>query len=168
MNWTLALVVGIYFGNKVPFWIAKVTSFFQRRSVLKTMLPKNLDPAKICRGPHWWLDASIYTDEGDKRIKVCSVCGLIQGTRTVATQEAIDRIEEGLRYKELEDKIYKEFTIKEDSDIKRFFDNELKNGMSFEKLQKLHTAGATFQQRYVAFRVNKAAEVEKELSRSDS
>ncbi len=168
MKLYIVLVLGMYVGNKLPFWIAKLNSYLDRRYILKRMMPKKLDPSKMCHGPHWWLDASIYTEDGDKEAKICSACGFIQGTRTAATPEAIDRIEENIRYKAIEDKIYQEFSDKEDNDIKKFFDNELSNGMSFEKLVRLHNAGISFNRRYIEYRSSKSQEVRKELAKSNS
>jgi hypothetical protein len=164
----LYLLIALYVGNKLPFWIAKVVTFFQRRAILNPMLPKKLNPKKLCSGSHNWLPANIYTDQGSKEIKVCNICGFIMGTETVATPEAIDIIEENLRHKEIEDRIYMEFSTREDSDIRKFFSEEIKNGLSFEKLQKLHNAGITYNHRYVVFRSAKNKEVQLELAKSNA
>ena len=164
----LYLLIAFYLGNKLPFWVPKVVLFFKRRAILNPMLPKKLDPNKLCTGPHNWLPAAIYSDQGNQEVKVCNLCGFIMGTDTVATPEALDSIEENIRHKEIEDRIYMEFSNREDADIRKFFSEEIKNGLNFEKLQKLHTAGVTYNHRYMAFRTSKNPEIQRELLKSNA
>jgi hypothetical protein len=164
----LILIAGIYLGNKLPFWIGRAVSFFQNRALLDSLVPKEVDPSRLCKGNHSWITARTFTDTGPSQVKVCRVCGLIEGTEKMATAEAIDRIEENNQIRELETRLYKEFSALEDGDIRKYFDKEIKNGLSFDKLAHVHTAGMTFGQRYTLYKASKKDDIEKELTKSNS
>lgn len=164
----LAVAIGIAIGLKGPGILARAIYNFQNRRIMKDLVPQKVDPKKLCKAPHSWILATTFTDKGNGSVRICRVCGLVEGSNTAVTEEAIDRIEENNRLRQLEEKVYQEFTSKEDSDVRKYFDKEIKNGLSYEKLAKLHTAGMTFKQRYAMYKSGKKKEIEQELSRSNS
>lgn len=162
------LLVGFYLGNKMPFWVPKAISYFRNRHLLNSLIPKAADPDKLCKGTHPWMNARTFTDEGPATVKVCRVCGLIEGSNKQATQDAIDRIEENNRLRDLEDRLYREFASLEDRDVRKYFSEEIKNGLSYQKIAHIHTAGMTFGQRYTIYKASKKEEIEKELTGSNA
>lgn len=164
----ITLLLGIYLGNKLPFWIGNAVSYLQSRALINSLVPKQADPEKLCKGTHSWITARTFTDKGPAEVKVCRICGLIEGSDKAATAEAIDRIEENNQIRELEKRLYKEFIAREDEDVRRYFDKEIKNGLSFDKLAHVHNAGMTFGQRYTIFKASKKEDIEKELTKSNS
>lgn len=168
MIYALILIAGIYFGNKLPFWIGRFVTFVQNRTILDNLIPKKIDPTRLCKGNHSWINARTFSESGPAQVKVCRVCGLIEGSDKMATPEAIDQIEENNLMRDLEQRLYKEFSTLENTDIRKYFDKEIKNGLSFEKLASVHAAGMTFGQRYTIFKTAKKGEIEKELFKSNS
>lgn len=162
------LIIGIFIGLEGPVWFSSALKYFQNRKILKEVTPTDIKPEKLCEGPHHWISARAYTDKGISLVQVCQLCGFIPSSNKMASPEAIDRIEENNKIGEVEDRIYADFLAKEDGDIKKYFDQEIKNGVNFEKLIHIHSAGMTFGTRYYAYKSTRAEEVKKVLNRNNS
>lgn len=164
----LALLVGLYLGNKLPYWIADLVTYVQNRQTIRIITPNKVDEKKLCKAPHSWINTSVDTKEGIKEHKICRVCGFISGMNKMAKPEAIDMVEENNKIKEVEARLQKDFLNFEDNEIKKFFDEELKNGLSFEKLMAVHDAGITFSSRFFNYKISKIPEIERELKRGNA
>lgn len=151
----LSIIIGIVKNHKI-------------KKEAESVLPQDADPSKLCKGPHSWITARTLTKEGSGTTQVCRVCGFISGSGKVASMESVDRIEESNKIREIETRLLKEFLDQEDDQMKKFFDSEIKGGLSFNKIAQIHSAGMTFEYRFMAYKASKADEIEKELTRSDA
>ena len=164
----LALAVGIFVGLYGPVWISNAFRYIQNRQILKDISPREVDETRLCKGPHSWIGARAFTENGFENVQVCQVCGFIPTLNKMATPEAIDRIEENNRIHGIQSKIFTDFQAREDEDIKKYFDEEIKNGVSFEKLSHIHSAGMTFGARFNIYRAGRAEEIDKVINKSDA
>jgi hypothetical protein len=164
----LTLVVGIFVGLYGPVWISDLFRYLQNRQILKDITPQDTDETRLCKGPHSWIGAQAFTDNGRETVQVCQVCGFIPSLDKMATPEAIDRIEENNRIRDIQGKIFTDFQTREDDDIKKYFDEEIKNGVSFEKLAHIHSAGMTFGARFNMYKAGRADEIEKVINKSNA
>ncbi len=167
---TMFIFIGstLWVGINLPNWLAKVIVYFQNRSIIKAITPTDLDEKRLCKAPHVWLNTRAWTEKGTVDSKVCRVCGLIDGTKKMATEAAIDQIEENNKVQAVEEQVYQDFISKENGDLRAFFASELKEGLSFEKLVQLHNAGITFGARYNKYKVTRLPEMLKILEKSDA
>jgi len=168
VNFTLGIIIGILLGFFGPEIWFKIRMKMKLATIVKNMTPQEADESQLCKGPHPWMETTVLTSDGKKKIPVCSACGLISGTNKVASQEAIDRIEEMNRIKEIEQRLYNDFLNEEDNEIKKYFSKELENGLDFDKLVHVHAAGMSFGSRFSIYKAAKAPELEKELNKKDS
>lgn len=168
MGLTVGIVIGIllgFFGPEVWF---RLRVKMELAALRKNIIPQEADASKLCNGPHPWMETMVMTPDGEKRIPVCSACGLISGTNKVASQEAIDKIEEMNRVREIEQRLYSEFLNAEDDEIKKYFSKEIESGLDFDKLAHVHAAGMSFSSRFSIYRAAKTPELEKELNKSNA
>lgn len=161
------VVVGVVLGFEGPFWASILFSYVQNRKIIKEITPKAVDTKKLCK-THSWINARSVSDRGLGSEQVCQICGFIPSINMMASPEAIDRIEEVNRIRTVQERIYSDFLAQENGDIKRYFDEEIKQGISFEKLVDIHTAGATFNARFNIYKTTRAGEIEKALMRNDA
>lgn len=155
-------------GFFTPTLILFCMEYYKARKFRNAHMPRKAESDKLCRGPHSWITAEANTNSGISDVKVCRACGFVSGTELMVSPDAIDRIEENNKIREIEGKLYKEFLNKEDNDIKKYFGEEIKNGVNFEKLTVLHAAGMTFGQRYTIYRTAKAEEIQEELTKDNA
>lgn len=169
---TLLFIVCLFAGWILFQLILALTlGFLEERKVkkaMKSMMPQVADPKKLCKGPHSWILARTLTKDGPGSTQVCRICGFISGSNKVASMESIDRIEERNRIMEIEARLLRDFLTKEDDQMKKYFDSEIKGGLDFEKITHIHSAGMTFSQRFLVYKASKAEEIEKELTKSDA
>lgn len=168
MGLTIGIVVGLLLGFFGPEVLFRIKLKMELASLKKNIIPKEADPSKLCSGPHPWMETMVMTPDGDKRIPVCSACGLISGTNKVASQEAIDRIEEMNRVREIEQRLYSDFITAEDDEIKKYFSKEIESGLDFDKLAHVHAAGMSFSTRFSIYKAAKTPELEKELNKGNA
>jgi hypothetical protein len=168
MYYLSILVVGIFAGLYGPVWLGRFLGYMENRQILKDIMPQEVSEEKLCRGSHSWINAQTLTHEGRGSIQVCQVCGFIPSIDKMATPEAIDSIEEHNRLSAIQGKIYTDFQAQEDGDIKKYFAEEIKNGVSFEKLAHVHAAGLTFGARYAIYRASRAEEIKKAVTGSNA
>jgi hypothetical protein len=168
MLYLLILAIGIYVGFMGPVHLSNLLSWYEKRQILRDIMPHEVDEKRLCRGPHGWMSARTYTDAGPGKTQVCQVCGFIPSINKMATEEALDRIEENNKIYAMEDRIYRDFQKQEDGDIKKYFDEEITHGVSFEKLTHLHGAGMTFGARFKIYKSARATEIEEALKRNNS
>lgn len=164
----LLLVAGIFVGLFGPIWIGRFLEFLQERKILKEVMPQDVNEKNLCKGPHSWINAQTLTHEGEGSIQVCQLCGFIPSINKMASPEAIDSIEEHNRLTAIQGKIYTDFQVQEDNGIKKYFEEEIKNGVSFEKLAHVHAAGMTFGARYGIYRASRAEEIKKAVTGSNA
>lgn len=159
---------GIVIGWYIPIWLSKVYIYFLSKEITKNSIPQKVDDNKMCKTRHDWIEAVTFAGSKTGKTRLCRLCGFIPELNLMASYEAIDRIEENNKIRQLEDNIYKDFINKEDEDIKKFFTKEIENGVSFDKLVQLHSAGITFMQRYGNYKLSRAPEIEKELTKDNA
>lgn len=162
------LAAGVFLGLYGPIWASNLITYLQNRQILKDVTPRDVDDAKLCKGAHSWINAQTFTDTGAGSIQVCQVCGFIPTINKMASTEAIDSIEEHNRLTAVQSKIYTDFQVQEDGDIRKYFDEEIKNGVSFEKLAHVHLAGMTFGARFNIYRASRAEEIQKAVTGSNA
>ena len=162
------LILGIIIGFWGPVWASNLVTYFENKKVIDEITPLSLDETKLCKGPHAWIPTKSLTDRGYENIQVCQVCGFLPSMGKMAKPEAIDRIEENNKIRAIQEMIYRDFVIREDDDMKKYFDEEIKNGVDFEKLAHIHTAGMTFNARLNAYKASRMSEVEKVLSKGNA
>jgi hypothetical protein len=168
MTGLLLLAGGFILGFLGPVWASDLFRYVQNRQILKDITPADVDERKLCKGPHSWMGATTLTDEGVGSTQVCQVCGFIPSISKMATTEAIDRIEENNRIRAIQSQIYRDFQAQENGDIKNFFAEELKGGLSFEKLAHVHCAGMTFSARFGIYKSSRAEDIEKAITRTNA
>lgn len=161
---TISLFVGLY----GPIYLSNLFRYVQNRRILKDLTPQKVDDDKLCKGPHSWINATTFTDKGPGSTQVCQLCGFIPSLHLMVTAEAIDRIEENNRIRAIQDKIFSDFQDQEEKEMKAYFDEELKNGVDFEKLVHIHGAGMTFGTRFNIYRSARAEEIEKAITGSNA
>jgi hypothetical protein len=164
----LYLLIGLVVGFYGPVWLSDLFRYLQNRQILKDITPQEVNESRLCKGPHSWIGAQAFTDHGRETVQVCQVCGFMPSLKKMATTEAIDRIEENNRIREIQGKIFTDFQTQEDTEIKRYFDEEIKNGVSFDKLAHVHNAGMTFGARYNLYKASRAEEIDKAINRNDA
>ena len=160
------LAVGVYLGMALPSLITKAMAYFQNRPIMKMITPTKIDQSRLCKGEHTWF--SRKTGQEGKDNKICRVCGLICGTDKMATTEALDQIEENIRFDTLEEQVYQDFVSRENDDLRKYFAEELKAGLDFGKLAKLHNAGITFGIRYNKYKSVHLPPLLKNLEKSNA
>jgi len=162
----LIFSIGLYLGNKLPDWIAKAMVWYATRPIIKMITPTKIKQGRLCKGPHNWIAKKL--DIQGKESNICRVCGLIEGTGRMATAEALDQIEENMRFDALEEQVYQDFVSRENEDIRKYFAAELKGGLDFGKMAKLHNAGITFGVRYNKYKSIHLPPLLKNLEKSNS
>jgi hypothetical protein len=153
------VMVGVILGGR---------KFLRLKKYSNLLIPGKADPSKMCKGPHSWITAKTITRVGSSESNVCRVCGFVSGHDKMVSSEAIDRIEESNKNKEIEEKLMKSFLAEEYEKIKEFLSLELKSGLDFEKIASVHGAGLTFTKRFQAYKLLKADDIEREIKKSDS
>lgn len=161
-------LLGLWLGLHGPTILGDLITYFQNRAIIKAITPIPINPQLLCKGKHSWLIAKTLEEKGYSTAKVCRVCGFIDGVNKMASVEAIDNIEQNNKIQKIEQDIYNEFWKLEDGDIARFFHNEIQNGLEFNKLTRLHEAGMTFGARFHKYKATRAADITKELKKSDA
>lgn len=164
----LIFALGLVLGYKSLVWLDDAINYFKTQKILKQITPANVNDKRLCKGPHAWMMAPLWSPQGESQVRVCQVCGFIPEMEKMVKPEAIDRIEENNKIRQMEKKIYRDFLAQEDNDIKKYFDKEIKDGVSFEKLAHVHGAGMTFGARFNIYKSARAGEIEKALSKVDA
>ena len=126
---------------------------FHLRS-LKNSNGMTLGPVKdrdLCKQPHNWMKVYLLGVGRNGNVNMCRVCGYIAGSKMMASQEMIDRLEELERKQKIEDELFGEFVAQENKELAAWFAEEIKSGVDLNKLVDLHNAGQTFQQRFSAY-----------------
>jgi hypothetical protein len=164
----LGIAIGLLVGLFGPALAFNIYTYFQVRKLRKTVIPSKVDMHKLCKGAHSWIKTVVLTDEGQVDKQLCRICGFVSGTDLMASQEAIDRIEDQNLMREVEAGLYNDFLGKENVQIQEFFGNEIKGGLDASKLGKVHTAGMTFGARFSIYKVAKEEEKRKELTKGNS
>jgi hypothetical protein len=163
---TLALVltalgVGLFIGFKLPYWYALAAYNSEKNKALKNVVPNPVDEDKLCQGPHAWIEATVNEGTRYTLINVCEKCGFIPSKNLMATQEGIKRVKEHKKRIEQELAFENEFLLSQQKEYEAFFADEIKNGLSLDKLFKVYEDGQTAYQRYVMFKLAKLESQEK-------
>ena len=108
------------------------------------------------------------TDEGVKDIKMCKVCGFLSGMDMVVPPETIDKIEESTKILAIEKRLWKEFLDIEDKRMQEFLKDDLANGLQWSKIERVHSAGMSFSQRFELYAESKKDDILKEIRKTDS
>ena len=61
----LALTMGFILGNRSPFWLGSLLSAWEKHSVLKKLLPTEIDEYRMCEGPHTWVEVDSINELGE-------------------------------------------------------------------------------------------------------
>lgn len=139
----------------------------QYKELTNTATPKKLDKSKLCKSTHSWISTEMLTKTGVESVKVCKVCGFLSGTELMASQEAIDEIEETHMLKSIEKRMWDEFLNEEDEKLKGYLTQELADGLDFNKITAIHGAGISCTDRFKTYVLSKKEDIEKEVRRSN-
>lgn len=110
---------------------------------------------KLCEGPHKWMTVNLIGSENSQEKQLCTDCGFVSGSDTIVPKADIDLmldVAETLNEQQL---LFDEFLEKEYEDIRGYFKKELDNGLDFDNLINLHSAGADFKERFAIYSFNK-------------
>lgn len=168
MSTILTMFLGWLLIESIGIIALKTVDHLRTKKTLKLIMPQIADPKKLCKGPHSWITASTFTATGPSLTQLCRVCGFISGSDKVVSVDTIDIIEKNNKIKEIEHKLMTNFLAQEDDNVKKHFDVEIKGGLDFNKLLQIHTAGMTFNERFVLYKQSKSEYIEKELTRNDA
>lgn len=151
------LALGIFIGLVIFLVLANIHSLIValRRGKSKLTLD-NVRQKDLCKQPHNWMKVYLAA-VGYGEVNMCRVCGYIAGSKLMASQEMIDRLEHLEHKQKVEDQLYKEFSKIEDHYIQRHFEKEIESGVDLNKLIDLHQAGQTFEIRFKAYLLQESA-----------
>jgi hypothetical protein len=139
----------------------------QTERILNKIAPTDVKEDLLCTEPHDWFSAPHTLDANDEYtyVNVCKNCGFIPSLNVMATQEGLKHIEKNKKYLETEERIRTGFIESEKEDIKKGFEEELKSGLDFHKLERVYLAGQNMKQRYILY---KLCAIDKAISESES
>lgn len=157
-------IMAFYFGWSLPYWATKLLTHFERKKMLKEVMPQKINHNKICKSPHSWLDVPSINAEGQMEdIKVCKECGLIPSRNLMASTSLIKHMLNRMEIDKLDNKIQQDFIDKENKDIMKVFEEELKNGMPMEKIEFVYEAGQTAIKRFHIYKMARSEELKREI-----
>lgn len=158
MTLTLVLSVlatGLFIGFKLPYWYAAAVYSSARGNAAKGLTPTEVDENRLCYGPHSWTEATIADGAHYSTVNVCEKCGFIPNRNLMASPEGIKRVIEHKKRIEQELAFENEFLSNEQKEYETLFAEEIKNGLSVDKLFKVYGDGQTSYKRYVLFKLAK-------------
>jgi hypothetical protein len=88
-------------------------------------------------------------------VNVCKNCGFIPAMGVMATKDGLEHIEEHKRHLAAEEQLKDEFIKQEEEGIKRHFEEELKGGLDFRKIEQVYLAGQSLRERFILYKVYK-------------
>jgi hypothetical protein len=164
----LTLVFTFMAGWYIPVLIEYVQLKMKIRQIKKTLSPQPIDPNKLCTKKHAWIKAMVCSKNGEERVEVCRICGLISGKELMATPEALDKIEEDNMLNMIEQQTASELLATDDAQIKKIFAEELDSGLNIDKLITVHAMGLTFLDRLKSYREQRRKELKQELTKGNA
>jgi hypothetical protein len=164
----ITFLIGAYFGQNFPYWLGYILDQRYKRRLLKSIVPIPVDETRLCQGPHTWEDANSIDEQGEfTKIQICDVCGFIPSKNLMATEEGMRRTKINRKITEFEDRNKEVFIKLEERMLREDFEQELKNGVSFDKIIKTHLYGQTFNKRFTKYVVEMVKETNKPEQKSD-
>lgn len=147
----VTLLAGMVIGAVLLIVISNISHHLRS---LKNSNGMTLGPVKdklLCKQPHSWMKVYLLGFGKNGNVNMCRICGYIAGSKMMASQEMIDRLEDLEQKQKVEDELFGEFVAQENKELQAWFDAEIKGGVDLNKLVDLHNAGQTFQQRFQAY-----------------
>lgn len=161
----LALILGMYLGLALPYYINAAFVWFEKRKSLKGMFPTTIDQNRLCSSRHEWIDVIGVDNEKDYTTQqVCTKCGFLPSRDLMVSELGLKKLLEHRYIQHLEQTIEQEFLLKEEYDIKKIFEKEMENGLGMDKLILLYNAGQTCKKRLVIFKIARAEEKRRQLT----
>jgi len=156
--WVSGISVG-FFGPRV---LEQIYIWLETRKILKENGPREVDQSKLCKkGTHNWVKAHIYKGESLVEEQVCDICGYMPSANKMFSEKAVDNMQQVTAHVEAYKQIKEDFLAQEIDDIKKTFSEEIKNGVSLNKLCNLRDAGVTCNQRFMVYKIARVDELEK-------
>lgn len=128
------------------------------------LTPIDVDESKLCKGSHSWIESLSVNDAGEySPLSICDKCGFIPSKNLMASEEALKRVINNNRIRQLEETIQKDFLDKESADIKKLLeDEEPKNTLTDTKIGRIYNAGQTWNKRYIIYKIARTEELMRE------
>ena len=147
-DFTFIFVAGIFFGISLFLSIKGIIKHSKQLRNSNGIALGPLKEKELCKHAHSWMKVYLLGLGRDGNVNMCRICGYIAGSKYMASQEMIDRLEQLERKQKLRDELYDKFVQAENSEIMRWFEAEIKSGVDVHKIMDLHVSGQTFNQRF--------------------
>lgn len=158
----LALLVGLYVGLVLPYYVTMYVSNRGRKKEIKTLIPTDVDQTRLCLGRHLWIEVISANDSGEYApINVCSECGFIPAKNLMASKDGLKRILENRALREFDESVAKDFSDKETLDINNLVE-EFKKESTYEKAVQIYFAGQSANKRYIIYKIARSEEKRRE------
>ena len=157
---TLGLVIGLI----LPYLITLMVIKYERNKNFKNLIPTPIREKELCQGPHSWIEALAVDEEMEYYpLNICEKCGVIPGKNLMSTKEGLKRIIQNNKIREFEESVKKDFEEKENEELKKFLQEDIKNGLNFNKVSEIYHAGQTSAKRYVIYKIVRSEEKRREI-----
>lgn len=164
---TLIFTLGLFLGLMLPYFLTLLVIKYEKSREFKKLIPTAIRENELCNGPHTWIETiAVDRDVEYMPINICEKCGLISGRDLMCTKEGLKRIVQNNKIKEFEESVRKDFEEKENSEIKKLLEEDLKKGLSFDKVNEIYHAGQTSGKRYVIYKIVRSEEKRREIKDS--
>lgn len=153
----LIIILSLFLGFKGPEWLYNAFYRYEKNKILKALTPLPVNENRLCTGLHSWINATTIDDNNIySTTKLCDKCGFIPERNLMATLDGLERIEKNNKLMTFNSNVEKEFTDKEMEELKKNFEEEIKNGLNIEKIFAVYNSGQTAYQRFVIFKIEKS------------
>jgi hypothetical protein len=147
--------LSFYLGQRVPYWLGILVMKVQNEMILRKIRPTPVNKDKLCKEPHDWFSAQSSIDEKGEYtyVNICKNCGFIPSLGTMATADGLKHIERNQKLLREEESAKNSFAKFEEEEIRFDFEQELNNGLDFQKLVNVYRAGQTMKERFIMYRL---------------
>jgi hypothetical protein len=152
-NFLICVYAGMFVGYS-SFMITKIVrKVLAERKKIKEGTPIEVNEDRLCTEPHSWMSARHISNDGVlSNINICSNCGFIPMNNSMLTLDGLFSMNILQAEKAKNKKILSQFIESEESTLKRLFEEEIKNGLDFSKVNQAYSLGTTLQDRYLEFK----------------
>jgi len=163
MNTLLITTIVLALIVVVPYAFLYFIEYYgNKNDLFKDMVPKPVDKSRLCKYGHAWINAAMINENKQLvETNVCADCGLIPNKDLMVSKKGMDAVLQSNKEKEISEMLEKEFITSEEEQLKLLFAEELKNGVSMDKLWGVYVAGSSSYSRYAFFKMAKLEEMQK-------
>src|SRR5580700_3852070 len=136
--------IALQVGLALPDLIRNYLRHRANEKILRKIRPVEVNEDAMCQGkPHTWISAPHTVDDNGEftHVNVCKNCGLIPAMGLMATKEGLEHIEGHKRHLAAEEKLKDDFIRQEEEGMRKHFEEELKGGLDFHKIEQVYLAG---------------------------